>query len=112
MRPGELIELGQTRRKQRPQPAHIPAFMMMKRRCNLNQPLEEGLLGLERLEPRSLPHFVRFEELARVEKRDPAPKFFTFSHRPPIQLPLEFWRDHSSLQTRERLWKSKSNCRM
>jgi hypothetical protein len=72
MRLRELIELGQTRSKQRLQPAHIPASTMMKRRGNLNQPLEEGLLGLERLEPGFLPHFVRFEEPARVEERDPA----------------------------------------
>ena len=112
MRLGELIELGQTRSKQGPQPAPVPASMMMKRRCDLNQPLEEGLLGLERLEPRFLPNLVGFEELARVEERDPTPKFFAFSHRPPVELPLKFSRDHSSLQTRERPWKSKSNCGM
>jgi hypothetical protein len=112
MRLGEVIELGQTRSKQRPQPAPIPASVMMKRGSKLNQPLKEGLLGLERLEPRFLPNLVGFEELARVEESDPTPKFFTFSHRLPVELPLKFFRDHSSLQTRKRPWKSKSNCGM
>lgn len=78
---GTFGQLCDSRREQRLPSAGISALVVMERRRDLNQPLQERFLRFRRSEPQLLPHFVSFEEPARVEVTDAGLEFLGVVHR-------------------------------
>lgn len=85
-------QLDESSGEQRSSAVQIFAAVMMECRGQLNQPLQESLLGLGFDEPQLLPNLVRLEKLARVEQGDAFSELFAFFHRARIRFPLEFPR--------------------
>jgi len=68
----ESVDLRDPCRQQRTRSTQISSRVMMKSRCDLDQPLQKRLLFRRRLEPNLLPDLVRLEELTRIKMVDPA----------------------------------------
>lgn len=67
---GEFLEFFERSGDQRLRPDSVPARIMVKRGCELNQALQERLLGLAGRQPDLFPNFVCFEKLPRIEEND------------------------------------------
>ncbi len=72
---GEFFQFFERGGGQRLRSGAIAARIMVECRGELNQALQESLLGFRRSQPDFFPHFVRFEKLSGIEEHDPVLKF-------------------------------------
>jgi hypothetical protein len=76
--------------EQRSSAAQIVAAVMMECRSQLNQPLQESLLGLGFDQPQLFPYLVRLEKPARVKQGNTFSELFAFFHRARTRFRIEF----------------------
>jgi hypothetical protein len=66
-----VLHFQQPRPQQRFKSPSISPRVVMKRRRNLNQPLQKFLVRFARAKPDGFPRFVRLKKLSRIEKFNP-----------------------------------------
>ena len=70
MRIGKIGKSFQAGIEQGPRPAMVTARVMMERRSDLDDALQEGLFRFRRTQPDFFPAFVRLEKTAAIELLD------------------------------------------